>query len=92
MEPLVLNKEDFGPEGSAPTSFTIIDTSNLIAHIGALNLLVAISPLLAGDVSASLYTEILVKRGESHQELIDNLLCGHLLTISLLLDLFLVDY
>ena len=92
MEPLVLDEEEFGPEGSAPASFTVIDTSNLIDHIGALNLLVAASPLLAGDVSASLYTEILVRRGESHQELVDNLLCGHLPTVSLLIGLFPVDY
>ncbi|CAJ2499924.1 Uu.00g027770.m01.CDS01, partial [Anthostomella pinea] len=82
----------FGHAGSAPYTFTVIDTSNLIDHAGALNLLTATSPLLAEDTAASLYTEILVRQTESHQELADSLLFGHLPTISLLLGLFPADY
>ncbi len=92
MEPLTLDEGDYGPGGTAPLSFTVIDTSNLGDHVGALNLLVAISPLLSGDVSASLYTETLARQGRSRQEVVDSLLCGHLPSTSLLLDLFPVEY
>ncbi|KAK3692977.1 hypothetical protein B0T22DRAFT_504251 [Podospora appendiculata] len=92
MEPLALDKDDYGPAGSAPHSFNVIDTSNLIDHVGALNLLVATGPLLENDVSSSLYTETLAKRAQSHRDLVDRLLCGHLPTISLLLGLVPVEY
>ncbi|KAK3333065.1 hypothetical protein B0T19DRAFT_381678 [Cercophora scortea] len=92
MEPLVLDRDDYGPAGSAPHSFNVIDTSNLMDHIGALNLLVATSPLLENDVSASLYTETLVKVEQSHHDHVDRLLFGHLPTISLLLGLLPVEY
>ncbi|KIX00573.1 uncharacterized protein Z518_09638 [Rhinocladiella mackenziei CBS 650.93] len=59
---------------------------------GALNLLVATAPFLDGSSSASLYTESLVKREETHTAYIDNLLNAHPPTMSTLLGLFPVEY
>ncbi|KAK3304728.1 uncharacterized protein B0T15DRAFT_251800 [Chaetomium strumarium] len=92
MDPLILDEDDYGPEGSAPLLFTVIDTSNLSDHLGALNVLTATSPLLSGGPAATLYTEVLVKQGKSLQDLVDDMLCGHLSTMALLLGLFPLDY
>ena len=43
---LVLDSTDYTQNGSAPTDFDVIDTSNLLDHLGALNLLTACVPLL----------------------------------------------
>lgn len=94
MEPLALVEDDYGGDGpAAPVSFDVIDTSNLLDHVGALNLLVACSPLLKPDAASALHTETMVGRGlGSPQELLDELLCGHFPTVSLLLGLFPVEY
>lgn len=89
---LVLDSEDYLESGGAPTSFTVIDTSNLIDHIGALNLLVASSPLLETTYVSSLYTQSLVKSQETQTAYIDSLLCGHFPTISTLLGLMPIEY
>ncbi|KAF2793232.1 hypothetical protein K505DRAFT_417911 [Melanomma pulvis-pyrius CBS 109.77] len=91
-KPLVLDSEDYLGSGGAPTSFTVIDTSNLIDHIGALNLLVASSPLLENTYMSSLYTQSLVKSQETQTAYIDSLLCGHFPSISTLLGLIPVQY
>lgn len=44
----------------APTSFNVIDTSNLIDHVGLLNLLAVTIPLLSDSPSSTLYTEALL--------------------------------
>lgn len=62
MDPLELVEDDYAAEGNAPVSFNVIDTSNLLDHVGGLNLLVAASPLLNGDPSSTLYTESLIPR------------------------------
>ncbi|KAK3294192.1 uncharacterized protein B0H64DRAFT_324905, partial [Chaetomium fimeti] len=93
MEPLVLVEDDYKIDGTAPVSFNVIDTSNLLDHSRGLNLLVATSPLLDGDASSSLYTETIVRReAKSDQEHLDNLVGGHLATTSLLLGLFPIEY
>jgi hypothetical protein len=86
FEPLELNHGDY-LDGSAPSVFDVIDTSNLIDHLGGLNLLTATSPLLRNHFSATLYSEKLVRTQENHQELLENLLCGDLTTVSSLLGL-----
>ncbi|OAP54571.1 hypothetical protein AYL99_11019 [Fonsecaea erecta] len=91
-EPLVLDGEEYTDSARAPLTFGVIDTSNLIDHVGALNLLVAAAPLLDEGPSASLYTESLVKQEETHTAYIDSLLKGHFPTISTLLGLFPVEY
>ncbi|KAF2176239.1 hypothetical protein K469DRAFT_607801 [Zopfia rhizophila CBS 207.26] len=92
LQPIKLDGEDYSSTKKAPLSFTVIDTSNLIDHLGAVNLLSAASPLLKNDLSSSLYTESLVKRESNYQAYIECLLCGDFSTMSLLLDLFPVEY
>ncbi|KAJ9660986.1 hypothetical protein H2201_006714 [Coniosporium apollinis] len=89
MEPLALNGDT---PADAPVSFDVIDTSNLVDHIGAINVLVATAPLLKHSISASLHTESLVRREKSYKERVDSILCGHFSTISFLLGLFPVEY
>ena len=92
MESLILDAGDYVPTGNAPLLFNVIDTSNLMDHIGSINLLVATSPLLDGSISSTLYTESLVKRENSQQALVDKLLCGDFATVSILLGLFPIEY
>ncbi|KAI6145463.1 hypothetical protein BKA82DRAFT_129435 [Pisolithus tinctorius] len=69
----------------APTSFNVIDTSNLIDHVGLLNLLTVTIPLLSDSPSSTLYTEALLPAGDSPAQRILDQVCGNLSTISLLL-------
>ena len=55
--------DKYGGDGfSGPTSFNVIDTSNLTDHVGLLNLVVATLPYLQRRPSATLFTESLLKR------------------------------
>lgn len=92
MEPLVLDGEDYASQGDAPLLFNVIDTSNLLDHVGTINLLVAASPLLQNSMSATLYTEVLVKQEEDMKKLVDSILCGHFPTLSILLGLMPIEY
>ncbi|KAG8669903.1 hypothetical protein FPOAC1_009305 [Fusarium poae] len=89
---LVLDLKEYGKGGTGPSSFDMIDTSNLCDHIGALNILVAVGPLLKDEPWASLFTELLLKSGNSKDNGLDKLLCGHAPTISLLLGFSPVQY
>ncbi|RKO94160.1 hypothetical protein BDK51DRAFT_43005 [Blyttiomyces helicus] len=65
LAPLKLDLEDFGSENStatrlAPTTFDVIDTSNLTDHIGLLSILVATAPLLKPELHAVLETDPLI--------------------------------
>lgn len=91
-KPFVLDSEDYLESGGAPTLFTVIDSSNLIDHVGALNLLVASSPLMEDTPMSTLYTQSLVKSQETQTAYIDSVLCGHFPTISTLLGLMPVEY
>lgn len=90
--PLVLNGPDYAPGGQAPMEFDVIDTSNLCDHLGSLTLLTATSPLLRDDISAVLYTEVLARNHKDPREVLDQVLCGHVPTLSTLLGLFPVEY
>ncbi|KAK3342245.1 hypothetical protein B0H65DRAFT_429118 [Neurospora tetraspora] len=94
FRPLKLDGEDYQPDSStpAPLSFMVIDTSNLIDDLGALNVLVATSPVLENNLAATLYTEILTRYHRTYKEEADNLLCGPLSTVALLLGLFCVEH
>jgi len=87
FEPFILDGEMGTHKAKSRLTFNIIDTSNLIDHLGALNLLVATAPLLTHDISATLYTEKLVRSDSTYISLFDGLLCGSLPTISMLLGL-----
>jgi hypothetical protein len=92
FEPLILDAEDYAEGGAGPLAFTVIDTSNLIDHVGALNLLTATAPLLANEISATIYTEKLVRSDSTYSSLFDSLQCGPLATVSMLLGLTPVDF
>jgi len=92
VRPLLLDGPDYAPGARAPVQFDVIDTSNLCDHLGSLTLLTATSPLLRDNVSAVLYTEVLAKNHKGHREVLDQMLCGHVPTLSTLLGLFPVEY
>ncbi len=91
LQPLVLDGPDYA-SNTAPLTFDIIDTSNVGDHLGALCLLTATSPLLRNQTTSALYTETIAKHHGTHQEIIDNMLCGHVPTLSTLVGLFPVEY
>ncbi|KAI1193597.1 hypothetical protein F5X97DRAFT_338802 [Nemania serpens] len=90
--PLVLDGPDYAPGAHTPLEFDVIDTSNLCDHLGSLTLLTATSPLLRDSMSAVLYTEVLAKNHKDYREVLDQVLCGHVPTLSTLLGLFPVEY
>ncbi|KAI1743040.1 hypothetical protein F4680DRAFT_457076 [Xylaria scruposa] len=92
VRPLVLDGPDYAPGARAPVQFDVIDTSNLCDHLGSLTLLTATSPLLRDVVSAVLYTEVLAGNHKDYREVLDQVLCGHVPTLSTLLGLFPVEY
>ena len=92
LEKLILDGNDYAPNGDAPLLFNLIDTSNLLDHVGAINLLLAASPLLESSTCATLYTETLVKKQEDLKVLVDEILCGHFSTLSILFGLMPIEY
>ncbi|KAI8932270.1 hypothetical protein NX059_010471 [Plenodomus lindquistii] len=91
-EPLVLDSVDYGEGGDAPTAFHVIDSSNLMDHLGCLNLLVATSGLLLRTTSSSLRTEMLIPREGNTADSVGSMLCGDLPSVALLLGLTPVQY
>ncbi|KAG2347544.1 hypothetical protein BDR05DRAFT_876468 [Suillus weaverae] len=79
-----------GAQSPVPTTFNIIDTSNLLDHVGVLNILAVTSPILQRTPSATLYTEGL--SGSSPEEVLPQQLCGDIATIGLLLGLIPVSF
>lgn len=86
-ESMELDRTDYGPKGTAPITFHVIDTSNLIDHLGSLNVLVATSPLLIKSSSSAIRTEmLLLKEADGHTST-KTMLCGNLPDVALLLGL-----
>ncbi|EGN92841.1 hypothetical protein SERLA73DRAFT_116652 [Serpula lacrymans var. lacrymans S7.3] len=78
--------------GGAPTSFNVIDTSNLDDHVGLLNVLVASIPLLSPSSSSVLYAESLLFHGLDGTKEFAEHLYADLTAVGLLLGLCPVDY
>ncbi|KAG1879717.1 hypothetical protein F4604DRAFT_1751188 [Suillus subluteus] len=77
----------------APTTFNIIDTSNLLDHVGVLNILVVTCPILQRTPTATLYTEGLsCLSGSSPEDTLPQQLCGDIAAIGLLLGLIPVSF
>lgn len=76
-----------GASTPAPTTFNVIDTSNISDYIGLLNLLVVTIPILSKSPSATLYTEALISYTDSPSVDILERLCGDMQTVSLLLGI-----
>jgi hypothetical protein len=90
--PLVLDGGDYGHGNRAPTSFNIIETSNVMDHVGLLNVLIAALPLLSPTPSATLFTEALLFTGEDATRSLTIQFCADVSTMSLLLDLAPINY
>ncbi|KAI0006748.1 hypothetical protein F4779DRAFT_595194 [Xylariaceae sp. FL0662B] len=82
----------YSPGDSAPLTFDVVDTSNLTDHLGALNILVAVAPLLKSSASSVLHMETLIKTQKTRKQQLDSMLCGHAPTMFLLIGLAPVDY
>jgi hypothetical protein len=87
-----LNKDDY-VSNHAPATFNVIDTSNLVDHIGLLNVLIASVPLLSASTPSSvLYTESLLFQGQDATKEFTERLYANLTVIGLLIGLCPVDY
>jgi hypothetical protein len=87
--PRIIFNEPSASEPPAPTSFDIIDTSNLTDHLGLLNLLLVTQPLLkkAPASQSVLYTETLLPSGEDATQSFLDRICANVPTISALLGI-----
>ncbi|CCM04095.1 uncharacterized protein FIBRA_06254 [Fibroporia radiculosa] len=89
---LKLNEEDY-ISGGAPSKFHVIETSNLIDHVGLLNIIVAAAPLLSTSGSPGvLYTESLLFRGEDATKDFTEQLYANLTIVGMLVGLYPTDY
>ncbi|KAG1740866.1 uncharacterized protein EDB91DRAFT_1202053 [Suillus paluster] len=84
---ITLDPDAYGPraQSPAPTIFNVIDTSNLLDHVGGLNILAITSPILQRTPSTTLYTERLA--GANPEDTLPQQLCGDIATLGLLLGL-----
>lgn len=89
---LVLDAPEYEQGGSAPATFDVIDTSNLLDFVGCLNILTASASLIRQNASSILRTEMLIPSEIGMAASASALLCGHLPTIALLLGLKPVQY
>jgi hypothetical protein len=87
FEVLALDNNVYSQPNPAPTIFNVIDTSNLVDHLGSLNVLTAVAPLLEHIFSATLRTEIMVPRDANVATSAEKLLCGDLPIVGSLLGL-----
>ncbi|KAI9774114.1 MAG: hypothetical protein M1840_005207 [Geoglossum simile] len=67
--------------------FDIIDTSNLADHVGILNLLPAVAPLVSREPSSVLYTEYLLQASVDTSSALYDTLCSDVTTMSLVIGL-----
>lgn len=72
-------------ETSLPIVFDVIDTSNLVDHVGPLNVLPAVVPLLSRKASSVLYTESLLQASEETASALTSMLCSDVTTMSLMI-------
>lgn len=87
-----LNKIDY-ESNDAPSLFNVIDTSNLIDHLGLLNVLTISAPLLSTSTPLSvLYTESLLFKDDDATKEFAKHLYANITIISLLLGICPVDY
>ncbi|KAH7926984.1 hypothetical protein BV22DRAFT_1032325 [Leucogyrophana mollusca] len=91
---IILDNTDYGSNAKspAPTAFNVIDTSNVLDHVGLLNILTCVSPILVPSPSSTVYTEALLRAGENAMQGILEHVCGDLSTLSLLIGLVPVSF
>ncbi|KAA1466961.1 hypothetical protein DENSPDRAFT_862780 [Dentipellis sp. KUC8613] len=87
-----LDPEEYTRHG-APAAFNVVDTSNLVDHLGLLNVLVTAIPLLSTPyTSAVLYTESLTVSGDDATKDFKAQLYGNLTTIGAIINLCPIEY
>ncbi|KNZ78639.1 hypothetical protein J132_11080 [Termitomyces sp. J132] len=93
VTPIILDGQDYSKttQNEAPLRFDIIDTSNLMDHLGLLNILVATVPLLQDHPAATLYTNSLLNFEEAGGRFA-NRACTDIATLSLLLGIIPASY
>lgn len=81
-----INLDQITSVPQAPTTFDVIDTSNLADHLGLLNLIIATSPLLKKEPAsqAVLYTETLIPIGQDAISSFKERICTDVPTLALL--------
>ncbi|KAF5333054.1 hypothetical protein D9758_017865 [Tetrapyrgos nigripes] len=94
---ITLNKAEGGyghGPSSAPTTFDVIDTSNLCDQFGLLNVIISTIPLLhlSSPTSGVLYTESLLSREQDATKEFADRLYGDITVMGLLVGLCPVDY
>lgn len=72
--------------------FDVIDTSNLLDHVGILNVLPAAVPLLRRSPCSVMYTESLLRASRNPKNSLEQMLCSDVKTMSLLLAISPVPY
>ncbi|KAJ7281908.1 hypothetical protein C8J57DRAFT_1056186 [Mycena rebaudengoi] len=87
---LVLDGGDYEGGSCAPTRFDVIEASNLADHVGLLNILISTVPLLAQNSTSTLYTQVVIRKGDTTNFL--KLLCADIPTIGLLFGISPVGY
>ena len=75
-----------------PVYFDVIDTSNLVDHVGILNVLAAAAPLLRPNPLSVLNTENLMVQSQNLSHWLDEDLCMDASTMSILIGLIPCDY
>jgi len=87
-----LNREEY-VSACAPVQFNVIDTSNLHDHVGLLNVLVSVIPLLSTSQRPSvLYTESLLVLGNNATKEFTERMPADIGVLALLLGLCPIDY
>ncbi|KAG6894339.1 hypothetical protein C0992_006556 [Termitomyces sp. T32_za158] len=91
--PIILDGQDYAgaTRDKAPLKFDMIDTSNLMDHLGLINILVATVPLLQDHPTATLYTNCLLNFHESSGNFASHA-CTEIATLSLLLGIIPASY
>lgn len=74
------------------TKYEVIDTSNVMDHVGILNLLCAVVPLLSGRRDSVLYTESLLQGAKESEKTLETLLHSNVTMSSLLFGIAPVGY
>ncbi|KAI0074900.1 hypothetical protein K474DRAFT_1600754 [Panus rudis PR-1116 ss-1] len=94
VESIVLDGGDYAKTSphEAPSTFSVIDTSNLSDHIGLVNILVASRPLLSPSPTSTLYTESLLMFGEDATSSFIARMLGDISTMSTALDITPIDH
>ncbi|KAF2816886.1 uncharacterized protein BDZ99DRAFT_513155 [Mytilinidion resinicola] len=91
-KPVILDPASYSTQGAVPVAFDIIDTSNLIDHVDAVNLFVSTVPLLSKSPYSTLYVETLLRHQETIEETVNALLCGNFQTMAILFGVLPVEY